>query len=399
MSEHKPKKHHPETSVIFGGSKLDRTYHSVINPIYQSANFELQNLGASPEYDYTRSGNPNRTALEEVVADLESGLGACTTSSGMSAILAVLFLVASGEQILSSAYLYGGTHRLIHRFTAQFQIKLTLLELTWSKARKAYLEKLKKSLSPKTKLVWLETPSNPRLEVIDLQEVSQVVKDYNPQILICADNTFCSPLVQKPLELGCDLLIHSTTKYINGHSDLINGIVVAKQTDLLEKIRLIVNSAGLSSSPFESWLVSRGLKTLPQRISAHQENALAIAEFLDAHPAIKQVFYPGLKEHPQHELVQSQMQGTGGILSFEVDLQRLNLQKFFSELKLFSWAVSCGGVESLIEQPWSMSHASMSEEARKAAKINPELLRISAGIENKDDLLADLAQALDRCCC
>jgi len=393
-----PKKYKPETSVISTGSKLDGNYRSVINPIYQTSNFEFESLGSSPDYDYTRSGNPNRSSLEEVIAELENGTGACSTSTGMSAIFSVFHLLKAGEKIISSAYLYGGTHRLIHRFTKQFEIELDLLDLTWQKDNKTYLENLKKSLSPKTKLVWLETPSNPLLQVIDLLEVCQVVKDYNPGILICVDNTFCSPIIQKPLDLGCDLVVHSTTKYLNGHSDVINGIVVSNKLELLAELRLIINSGGLSGSPFDAWLASRGIKTLPQRMRDHQVNALAIANFLNSHFAVKEVFYAGLKEHPQAEVIRQQMQGFGGMLSFKLDLEQVDLKQFFKKIKLFAWAVSCGGVESLIEQPWSMSHASMSEEDRKKAKIDQSLIRISAGIENKTDLIADLEQALSSCC-
>jgi cystathionine beta-lyase/cystathionine gamma-synthase len=260
------------------------------------------------------------------------------------------------------------------------------------------LERLKENIKANTKMIWIETPSNPLLHITDIKALSEFTKALNANILLVADNTFLSPYFQKPLELGCDLVIHSTTKYINGHSDVIGGVVVSKTEALGTEIANYVNCLGLACSPFDAWLVLRGLKTLPQRMEAHQKNALKLAEFLGKQTVVKKVFYTGLPSHPQFELIKKQMSGFGGMLSFELDTDKVNLNKFFQSLKYFSLAVSLGGVESLIAQPWSMSHASMPEKARIEAGLSPAIIRVSAGIENSEDLISDLKTALEACC-
>lgn len=383
---------HIQTDVIHQGANLDSTYSSITAPIYTSSIFAAADLNERPQFDYTRSGNPTRKALEDTLACLESGAMASATASGMSAIMAALFLLKSGDHLIAPKGIYGGTHRILCTIMQKFGIQITFLSDLNN------LEQINKNIQANTKMIWVETPSNPLLHITDIQALTNFVKALNPNILLVADNTFLSPYFQKPLELGCDLVIHSTTKYINGHSDVIGGAVIAKTESLGQEIANYVNCLGLASSPFDAWLVLRGLKTLPQRMEAHQQNALKLAQFLSEQICVKKVFYTGLSSHPQFELIKKQMLGFGGMLSFELDLEKADINKFFQSLKYFSLAVSLGGVESLIAQPWSMSHASMPEQARIEAGLTPAIIRVSVGIENSEDLICDLQNALEACC-
>ena len=382
-----------ETKVVHGGVNIDSTFNSVTTPIYTSSTFAFEELGKHKGFDYTRSGNPTRKALENNLAALEDGVAASATATGMAAITAALFLLKAGDHLITSADIYGGTYRLFSAIITKFGIEVTFLEDLNN------LETLKKTIKSNTKMVWIETPSNPLLNIIDIESVANFTKSVNPEIIVAADNTFLSPYFQKPLNLGCDLVIHSTTKYLNGHSDVVGGVVISKTAELGAQVAYAVNGLGLSCSPFDAWLVLRGVKTLPQRMKAHEQNALKIAEFLESHPLIKKVFYTGLPSHPQFDLIKKQMLGFGGMLSFSLDLEKANINKFVSNLQYFSLAESLGGVESLIEQPWSMSHASMTEEARLKAGLNPSIVRVSVGIENADDLISDLNQSLKLCFC
>lgn len=383
---------HIETTTIHTGCEVDSTYNAVITPIYATSTFALNKLGETCGFDYTRSGNPTRKALEDTLAVLENGAAATATASGMAAIMAVLSLLGTGDHLIAPVEIYGGTHRLFSQVAPQFGIEVTFIN------NPNDLDELECSCKQNTKLLWIETPSNPLLKVTDIQASSQLIKSINPLILLAADNTFMSPCFQKPLDLGCDIVIHSTTKYINGHSDVVGGAVISKTVELAKRINYYVNCMGLAGSPFDTWLVARGLKTLPQRMKVHERNAQLLVEFLQEHELVKKVFYPGLKNNPQAELISKQMNGFGGVLSFVLDSSKANIDKFFASLKYFQLAVSLGGVESLIAQPWSMSHASMPENVRLKAGITPDLIRISAGIENHDDLISDLKQAFENCC-
>lgn len=373
------------TSAVHTGVYKDNSYNSVTTPIYPTSTFYFDELGKNKGYDYTRSGNPTRSALEQNIAALEGGVGCSVTATGMAAITAVLFLLQSGDHVVTGDDIYGGSYRLFARVMTKMGISFSFINMRDLAAVKA-------AIRPNTKMVWIETPSNPLLNIVDLAGVIAIAK--KKKILTVVDNTFLSPYFQKPFEFNADIVVHSTTKYLNGHSDVVGGAIVYSNKELEEKTRFLVNALGVSESPFDCWLVLRGIKTLAQRMEAHQDNALAVAEFLEGHQYVKKVYYPGLKSHPQSALIKKQMKGFGGMLAFELDTKKVELNKFFKKLKYFSLAESLGGVESLIESPWLMSHASMGEEALKASGITKETVRVSIGIEDKADLIADLANGL-----
>lgn len=373
------------TASVHKGVYKDKTYNSVTTPIYPTSTFYFDAIGKNKGYDYTRSGNPTRAALEENIAELEGGIGCSATCTGMAAITATLFLLESGDHVICGDDIYGGTYRVFARAFTKMGIKFTFLNMR-------DLDAVRKAVTNKTKMIWIETPSNPLLNIIDIAGVVAIAKKH--KLITVCDNTFLSPYFQKPFEFGVDIVLHSTTKYINGHSDVVGGAIVYKDEPTKEKIRFMVNALGVSEAPFDAWLVLRGVKTLAHRMEAHQENAMAIAQFLEKHKTVKKVYYPGLKSHPQQALIKKQMKGFGGMLAFELDTKKVTLDKFFSKLKYFSLAESLGGVESLAETPWFMSHVSMGEEGLKASGITKETVRVSVGIEDKEDLIADLDQAL-----
>ncbi len=373
------------TKSVHTGVYKDGSYNSVTTPIYPSSTFYFDALGKNKGYDYSRSGNPTRTALQENIASLEGGIGCSATATGMAAITAVLFLCKAGDHIITGDDIYGGTYRLFNKVFTQMGITFSFINLR-------DLNKVKSAIKKNTKMIWIETPSNPLLNIIDLEAVIKIAK--SKKLLTVVDNTFLSPYFQKPVEFGADLIVPSTTKYLNGHSDVVGGAIVYKDKALEEKIRFYVNALGVSEAPFDAWLVLRGIKTLSYRMEAHQANAMAIAKFLEGHKYVKKVYYPGLASHPQSDLIRKQMKGFGGMLAFELDTKKVNLNKFFKKLKFFSLAESLGGVESLIEHPWLMSHASMGPEGLKASGITQETIRVSAGIEDANDLIDDLAKAL-----
>jgi len=317
---------------------------------------------------------------------LEGGVAASATATGMAAITAVMFFLRPGDHVITGDDIYGGTYRL-------FNQALRAMGMDFSFVPMRDVSAVQKAIRTQTRMIWIETPSNPLLNITDIARITELAKGKN--ILTVADNTFLSPYLQNPLELGVDMVVHSTTKYLNGHSDVVGGAVVYGRKELAEKGKAIVNALGLSQSPFDSWLVLRGIKTLGQRMEAHEANARRIAEFLDQHPSVKKVYYPGLKTHPCQDVIQKQMKGSGGMLAFELDRSKVDLDRFFSKLQYFLLAESLGGVESLIEHPWSMSHASMGEEGLKSSGITPETIRVSVGLEDAEDLIADLGQALD----
>lgn len=374
-----------ETRCVHTGVDKDSTYLSATTPIYPTSTFRWDDLKTHRGFDYTRSGNPTRKALEENLAALEGGIDCRATSTGMSAVAATMHLFQPGDHIITGHDIYGGSYRLFDAVYRQ-------MGLDFSFVRMGDPENVRKAVTPKTKAIWIETPSNPLLNLVDIAAICKVAKEKN--LITLADNTFLSPYLQRPFDLGVDIVVHSTTKYLNGHSDVVGGCVITKQKEHAEKISYIVNAMGLACSPFDAWLVLRGVKTLGPRMEAHQHGAMALAKFLQKHPSVEHVYYPGLPEHPQHDLAKRQQKGFGAMLSIDVKGGRPAVEKILSKLKLFSLAESLGGVESLIEYPDTMSHASMSESARREAGITEKTLRISVGIEHPDDLVADFAQAL-----
>ena len=374
-----------ETRCVHTGVDKDSTFNSATTPIYPTSTFRWDDLNTHRGFDYTRSGNPTRRALEENILALEGGIDCRATCTGMSAIAATMHLFQPGDQIIAGHDIYGGTYRL---FDAVFRN----MGLDFVFVRMGDPENVRKAMTKKTKCVWIETPSNPLLNIVDIAAISKVAQAGGA--ITIADNTFLSPYLQRPFEHGVDIVVHSTTKYLNGHSDVVGGCVVTSKKEHAERVGYIVNALGLACSPFDAWLVLRGIKTLGPRMEAHQRGAMALAKFLDSHPQISHVYYPGLPTHPQHDLAKRQQSGFGAMLSFEVKGGRPAVEKVVGRLKLFQLAESLGGVESLIEYPDSMSHASMSEAARREAGITASTLRVSIGIEHPDDLIADFANAL-----
>lgn len=375
-----------QTAAVHTGVNKDTQFNSCITPIYPSSTFYWDSLTKNSGYDYTRSGNPTRDALNESLAALEGGVGCRATSTGMSAITACMHLFKPGDHIVTGNDIYGGTFRLFYELFSNMGIKFSFVNMR-------DLDAVKAAMTSETKAVWIETPSNPLLNIVDIAAVCEIAKAHN--CLSFSDNTFLSPYLQKPLDLGCDIVVHSTTKYLNGHSDVVGGAVISKTEELAAKISHIVNALGIACSPFDAWLVLRGVKTLGPRMEAHQKSAQALAEFLNGHPAVEHVYFPGLPDHPEHDLAKRQQRGFGGMLSFDLKGGRPAAEKLFERIKFFALAESLGGVESLIEYPETMSHASMTPEARLEAGISEKTIRVSAGIEDPEDLIADMAAALE----
>ena len=375
-----------ETRCVHVGVDKDSAYNSCTTPIYPASTFFWDDLATNRGFDYTRSGNPTRQALEENIASLEGGLDCRATATGMAAVDAILHLFKAGDHIIAANDIYGGTFRLFHNIYAPMGFKFSFVQMDDP-------ENVRRAVTPNTKCVWIETPSNPLLNVVDIAAVAAVAREAGA--LSVADNTFLSPYFQRPFEHGVDIVMHSTTKYLNGHSDVVGGAVVTRHKEHAERIAYIVNAVGLPCSPFDAWLVLRGIKTLAPRMQAHERGAMALARMLAEHQRVEKVYYPGLPTHPHHALAKRQQSGFGGMLSFDIQGGRPAAEKLFSRMKLFYLAGSLGGVESLIEYPETMSHASMTPDARKAAGITENTIRLSVGIEHPDDLVADLKQALD----
>ncbi|HAA61037.1 MAG TPA: cystathionine gamma-synthase [Planctomycetaceae bacterium] len=374
-----------QTRCVHVGVDKDPAYLSATTPIYPTSTFRWDDLENNRGFDYTRSGNPTRSALEENIASLEGGIDCRATSTGMSAITATTYLFEKGDHIIAGKDIYGGTYRLFADILAHQHLEFSFVDML-------DLDALRAAVRPETKGIWIETPSNPLLHVTDMAAVCQVAGEAGA--ITIADNTFCSPYLQRPFEHGVDVVMHSTTKYLNGHSDVVGGCVVTRHEQHAERIGYITNALGLACSPFDAWLVLRGIKTLGPRMEAHQRAAQAVAEMLEAHAGVTRVFYPGLTGDPGHEVASRQQDGFGAMLSFEVDGGRDVVDRVLARTRLFQLAESLGGVESLISYPETMSHASMDEPARRAAGITGGLLRVSCGIEHPDDLCADLADAL-----
>ena len=376
---------HFETRCVHTGVYKDGAYNSVTTPIYPSSTFAWDDLKSHRGFDYTRSGNPTRKALEENIAALEGGIDCKATCTGMAAVATAVQLFPAGSHIIAGHDIYGGTYRL-------FADYLTPQGYTFSFVNMMDPANVQKAITPKTRGIWIETPSNPLLNIVDIAAVAEIARQAN--CITVADNTFLSPYLQRPFEHGVDVVIHSTTKYLNGHSDIVGGCVVTRHEAHRERIAQVVNAYGVACSPFDAWLVLRGVKTLGPRMEAHQRGAMAVARMLAEHPAVQHVYYPGLETHPQHALARRQQSGFGAMLSFDIKGGRPAVEKVLSRLQLFTLAESLGGVESLIEYPETMSHASMTLEARRVAGIGESTLRVSVGIEHADDLVEDMRQAL-----
>ncbi|MDN5923600.1 MAG: cystathionine gamma-synthase [Xanthomonadales bacterium] len=377
----------PATRAVRAGIDTDTQHGAVVPPLHLSSNFSFAGFGNKRHYDYSRSGNPTRDLLAEALADLEAGAGAVVTSSGMAAVALVLELLPAGALVIAAHDCYGGTWRLLDAWAKKGRLQVAFVDLNDAAA-------LSQALQRNPALVWVETPSNPLLRITDIRHVAQAA--HAADALCVVDNTFLSPALQQPLALGADIVVHSTTKYINGHSDVVGGAVIARDAVLAEQLRWWANCNGSTGAPFDSFLTLRGLRTLPARLRAHQENAARIALALDAHAAVHRVFYPGLSSHPQHALAARQQSGFGAMLSFELHGGEAAIRAFLDGLEHFTLAESLGGVESLIAHPASMTHAAMTAQARCSAGISDTLLRLSVGIEDGDDLLRDLEAALTR---
>jgi cystathionine beta-lyase len=375
-----------ESALIHGGIYGDKTTGAVNVPIYQTSTYEQLALGKNTGWEYSRTGNPTRSALEALIAELEKGVAGFAFGSGMAAITAVLSLFKSGDKIIISSNVYGGTFRILDKIFKNFEIKYSIEDTT-------NIDKLEKSLSPDVKAILIESPANPLLTITDIAKVSELAKKHN--ILSIVDNTFMTPYLQQPITLGADIVIHSATKYLGGHSDLVAGLVVVNSDKLAEKLAFIQNATGGILGPFDSFLLIRGIKTLGVRMDRHVDNAEKLANYLLNHPLVKNVYYPGLASAQGYEVNKSQAKNGGAMISFELK-ENCNIKTFFSELKLIALAESLGGVESLVCHPATMTHASIPYEIRQKVGITDGLIRLSVGIENVNDLQNDLEQAISK---
>ena len=371
-----------ETRAIHAGQDPDPATGAIITPIYQTSTFVQQAVGEHQGYDYARTANPTRQALQDALASLEGGAWGLAYASGMAATQNVHYLLNPGDHILLTDDAYGGTHRFISKVWSRYGIDYTLVDMT-------DLDNVRAALRTNTRLVWAETPSNPYLKVIDIKGIADILRGHPAMFMV--DNTFASPYLQNPLALGADLVLHSTTKYIGGHSDTVGGAVIGNDPDVFATMKFHQNAAGAVPGPFDVWLALRGIKTLAVRMERHSENAQAVAEFLAGHPAVERVFYPGLAGHPGHDVAKRQMRGYSGMVSFTVKGDVDTALEVARGTRIFQLAESLGGVESLIEHPGQMTHASV---AGTGAEVEDTLVRLSVGIENRDDLLRDLEQAL-----
>ena len=368
--------------LIHGGISTDEKTGAVNVPIYQTSTYKQSKFGENTGYEYSRTGNPTREALEKLIADIEGGTRGFAFASGLAAISAVLSLFKSGDKILITNNLYGGTFRILNQVFSNFNIKYEIVD---------DFDKLDKQIKDDVKAVFIETPTNPLLDVIDIKKVSSIAKSKG--ILTIVDNTFMSPYLQNPLLLGADIVVHSATKYLGGHSDLVAGLAIVKDEELGEKLHFIQNATGGILQPFDSFLLIRGIKTLSVRMDRHEENARFIADKLSRSTNIKKVYYTGLKNHPGHEIQKSQASGFGGVISFVLN-DNLNFKRFVEGLELITFGESLGGIESLACHPASMTHATLPKELRERIGITDNLIRISVGIEDKEDILKDIQKAL-----
>ncbi len=369
---------------------------SAVTPIYQTSTFSFRDAdhgarcfsGEEKGYIYTRIANPNINELEEAVAELENGFGGIASSSGMAAVNNVyLTLLGKGDHMISHNAVYGPSRGIMENLYPKFGVEFDYVDTT-------NISNIEKAIKPNTKLLYLETPANPTIGITDIKAASELAHKHN--IIVCVDNTFCSPYLQRPLDLGADIVLHSMTKFINGHADIVGGMVVAKDEDLYNKLRYIMVNVGFNMDPHQAWLVRRGLKTLSIRIDKAQENAIKVADYLEAHPKVEWILYPGLKSHPQYDIAQKQMDGPGAMISFGVKGGLDAGKKVMNNVHLALLAVSLGGIETLIQHPASMTHSKLSKEARENAGITDGLVRLAVGIENIEDIIADLDHALSK---
>jgi O-succinylhomoserine (thiol)-lyase len=373
------------TDAIHAGQKPDESTNAVIPPIHLTTTYYQEEIGKHKGYVYSRSGNPTRDILQNNIATLEKGKYALAFSSGLSAIQAISNLLKSGDHVIVSHDVYGGTYRLFEQVLAKYGLAFSFVDTT-------KIENIEKSIQSNTRLVHIETPTNPLLAITDIEGVANLCKSKN--LILCVDNTFMTPYFQNPLELGADIVVHSATKYLGGHSDLLGGVLIINSDELYEKLKFVQNAIGAVLSPFDSWLLLRSVKTLAVRMERHNQNAMKIAEYLQSHSKVKKVFYPGLETHPQYSIAKKQMRGFGGMVSFEVD-NFDTAKKVLYKFKIFTLAESLGGVESLVCHPATMTHASIPKEIREKSGLTDGLIRLSVGIEDVEDLINDIEQALN----
>jgi len=374
-----------ETAAIHSDGGPDPAYGAIVPPLYQTSTFVFEDIGKTKGYDYSRSGNPTRKALEDTLAVLEGGKAGFAFATGMAAETTVIHLLKQGDHVISQQDLYGGTYRLFESVMKCFGLEFTFVDM----GKRGEIEA---AIKPNTRMLWIETISNPLLNVVDVDMVAGVAKKRG--LLTVADNTLPSPYLLRPIEHGIDLAVHSTTKYLNGHCDVVGGAVVTATNELAERVQFLLNAMGTCASPFDCWLVLRGVKTLPIRMEQHNKNAMAVAAFLEKHPGVTKVYYPGLKSHPGYKIAGKLMKGCGGMVSFEVKGGMYAVNSFLRKIRVFSLAESLGGIDSLAEHPATMSHASMPASFRRKVGITDDLIRLSIGLEHVDDLIEDLAQAL-----
>lgn len=374
------------TKAIHAGQEPDPSTGAVMTPIFQTSTYAQAGLGEHKGYEYSRSGNPTRTSLESCLATLENGQYGLAFASGLAAENAILSLLNAGDHLVSCDDLYGGTYRLFERVLKRYHVESSYVSAT------ASVKDYEQAIQPNTRMLWLETPTNPLLNLVDIRALSEMAHQH--KLIVVVDNTFVSPYFQQPLDLGADIVVHSTTKYINGHSDVIGGAIALNDQELYESIKFYQNAAGGVPGPFDSWLTLRGIKTLAVRMRQHNENGIAVARFLSEHPRVEKVYYPGLPSHPDYELAKRQMSGFGGMVSFQFKGSYADVEAMVRRFQVFMLAESLGGVESLVCHPASMTHASIPRHIREARGLTDTLLRLSVGIEDGEDLLADLEQVL-----
>ena len=374
-----------ETMNIHAGERMDRAYGAISPPVYMTSTFAFDDIGKTKGYDYSRTSNPTRKILEDTMAQLEGGKAGFAFATGMAAETTVLHLLKTGDHVICGDDVYGGTYRLLENVMRHFGIETTFLRLDNRR-------KIEEAIRPNTRMLWLETPSNPLLNITDIEMTVDVAKKH--KLLTVIDNTFATPYFQRPIDLGVDLVVHSTTKYLNGHCDVVGGAVITTTKELTERVQYLLNAMGTCASPFDCWLVLRGIETLHLRMNHHEHNAFAVAEYLSRNPAVKKAYSPGLASQDGHETARRQMKGFGGMVSFELKGGQEAAYSFLRKITLFILAESLGGPTSLASHPATMTHASMPKEHREKCCITDGLVRLSVGLENTEDILDDLRQAL-----
>ena len=372
------------TRAIHAGQSPDPTTGAIMTPVYLTSTYVQESPGVHKGWEYSRTHNPTRRAYEDCIASLESGKYGFAFASGCAATTTVMHLLTAGDHVIAMDDMYGGTFRLFDKVLRHHGLEFSYTDLT-------DVANVEKAIKPNTKMIWVETPTNPTLKLADIKKISAIAAAKN--ILVVVDNTFMSPYFQRPLELGANIVVHSATKYIGGHSDVVGGVAVTSDKAIADKIQFLSNSMGGVQGAFDAFLALRSLKTLPLRMKAHAENGMKVAQFLEKHPQVERIIYPGLASHPQHELAKQQMSGFGGMITFFIKGGMNSARKFLESVQVFALAESLGGVESLIEHPAIMTHASVPPEQRKALGIDDSLIRLSVGVEDIDDLIADLDQA------